>query len=291
MPPNTLRYREAALAHQASPDQLDALIQVTRPTTWIALVMALLLIAAVIAWGFLGRIPLIVGGKGLLLDAGGLRIIPAPSAGQISEMNVAEGDFVRPGQLLARIMPLEGFTTASQIDVLSPYAGQVSHVVAMTGVTVQAGETLLQISRSQTRLQALLFLPIDEGKKVRAGMAVRVSPSNVNVQRDGYILGTVVSVARFASSAAEMKQILGSDELVKIFQQGSSNFQSAPIRVDVDLGTDPTTPSGLRWTSASGPPFALESGTVCTAEITASTARPIDLVLPYLQEKFGGEKF
>lgn len=57
----------------------------------------------------------------------------------------------------------------------SPYSGQVAHINDHPGITVEAGETLLEVARSSTVLAGLLYLPIDEGKKVRPGMGVRVT--------------------------------------------------------------------------------------------------------------------
>jgi HlyD family secretion protein len=51
-------------------------------------------------------------------------------------------------------------------------------------------------------------------------------------------------------------------------------------RVDVKLLTDPSTPSGFKWSSSQGPPFAITRGTLCTATFVLGRQHPINLVLP-----------
>jgi HlyD family secretion protein len=45
--------------------------------------------------------------------------------------------------------------------------------------------------------------------------------------------------------------------------------------------------SGYRWTSPSGPPVTVKSGTLCSAEIVVDQQRPIELVIPALKKTLG----
>ena len=97
-------FRKAALDRLSSPDQLDQLIDVTRPADWIsALVIGLALIGAV-TWGVVGRIPTRVAGEGILISDAG-RVVDAVSAvaGRLASVEVSVGDRVVQGQLIAQI--------------------------------------------------------------------------------------------------------------------------------------------------------------------------------------------
>lgn len=96
-------FRKAALERLSSPEQLDRLMQVTRPRTWIALVGLVLLLAVVVVWGFVGSIPTKVQAQGVLIKPGGVFDVFANASGPIVELLIGEGDEVEPGQLLARV--------------------------------------------------------------------------------------------------------------------------------------------------------------------------------------------
>jgi HlyD family secretion protein len=61
----------------------------------------------------------------------------------------------------------------------------------------------------------------------------------------------------------------------------------APYEVHADLVPDRETPSGYRWSSSSGPPARVQSGTLATGDITVERRRPIEMILPLLR-KAGG---
>jgi len=59
------------------------------------------------------------------------------------------------------------------------------------------------------------------------------------------------------------------------------------LRVDVALAEDPETPSGYRWSSSTGPPLQITSGTLASGSVIVRESRPIDLVIPKIRENLG----
>ena len=96
-------FRKASLDRLASPEQLDKLLQVTRPRGWIALVALGFLVGSAVLWGFEGSIPSRVAGQGILLKSGGVLEIAAGAGGRITDVAVNVGDVVREGQVVARV--------------------------------------------------------------------------------------------------------------------------------------------------------------------------------------------
>jgi len=97
-------FRETALQRLSSPEQLDQLIRVTTPRTWIAVVTSLTLVAAALLWGVIGTVPLRVSAPGVLADREG-RLFPATAqaSGMIKQVLVRSGDRVTAGQMIATL--------------------------------------------------------------------------------------------------------------------------------------------------------------------------------------------
>ena len=97
-------YRKAVLELHQSPERLNELITVSKPTGWIALCIVVLLLSGCVIWSVLGRLPTNVAGPGILLSEGGrIYEVTAISDGALSKMAVRVGDRVEPDQLLAEI--------------------------------------------------------------------------------------------------------------------------------------------------------------------------------------------
>lgn len=183
-------------------------------------------------------------------------------------------------------LELQARETAAKLresrTVVSPHSGRVLEVLVDRGNVVSPGTPILNLELASADLQAILFVPASTGKKVLQGMKVRVSPSTVKREEFGAILGTVVRVAEFPSTARGMTRLLGNEALVERLMQAGP-----PIQVDVALERDPRTPTGYRWSSSQGPSLEISSGTLANGSVVVREDRPISLVIPTLREKLG----
>jgi HlyD family secretion protein len=166
--------------------------------------------------------------------------------------------------------------------VLSPYTGRVLELMLDPGNLVGPGTRLLTLETLEAPVDAVVYIPAQEGKKVRAGMRARVSPSTVRVEEYGYIIGTVKSVADFPASPEGLRRTLRNANLVDTL-----TGRGAPIEVVVGLATKPDTPSGYQWSSAEGPPIQVFTGTLCAASVEVAAKRPAEYVLPFLKKLVG----
>ena len=96
-------FRQAALDRLSSPDQLDQLMRVTTPKGWIALMALCGVLLATTIWSVVGRIPTTISGGGVLIKSGGIYDIDVLAAGVVSALNVAVGDEVTVGQVIALV--------------------------------------------------------------------------------------------------------------------------------------------------------------------------------------------
>lgn len=169
-------------------------------------------------------------------------VISAEFNGIVSGLSVALYDFVQPGFVIGNIVR----------------GDQAAHCSNVT-----------------------LYVPMDKGKLVEAGMEVNISPTTVNREEYGYIIGQVVSVSASYVTQEHMMATLQNQQLVSAFSAGS-----AVLEVELDLFHDNSTVSGYRWSTPKGAPFAISPGTICGGEIKVSDRRPIDMVVPFIKRLF-----
>lgn len=279
-------YRKEAMQRISSPEQLDALMTVTNPVGWLALVITLVVVVTLVIWGFTGRLPVVNHAPGILVHPGQVKGVYSLVSGQVVEMTVQVGEPVAEGRVVARIQPTEVFPKTARVDILAAEAGTVSDLLVRPGSVVTPGQRLLNLRNDSTELVALLFAPLDQGKRIHTGMPVRISPSTVREEDFGDVVGHVRHVSAGSVTQGEIEEILGNPDLVKVFLEGGQ-YAGAPILVEARLDRDLRNVSGYRWTSRNGPPFGLSANTFCEADVVTSEERPIDLVIPYMKKLLG----
>lgn len=96
-------FRRIALDRLASPDDLDRVLRVTRPHSWILLLALCMVMGTAVLWSAVSIVPLRVSGPGILLRSGGLFSVVSMIDGRLADLSVGVGDTVREGQVIARI--------------------------------------------------------------------------------------------------------------------------------------------------------------------------------------------
>ena len=162
--------------------------------------------------------------------------------------------------------------------IASPVDGIVTEVSTQVGQISEIGTRLMTVSSLGEGLQMLAYLPVSKGKRVEKGMTALVTPTTVERDIYGSISGIVLSVSELPASEAELRDRLNNSELVEQMLAAG-----APIEIVVDLKTDPTTTSGLDWSSSDGPPVKITPGTTALATINVQEVAPIQLVIPVVQ--------
>ncbi|HAU99879.1 MAG TPA: hypothetical protein DCW47_01640 [Lachnospiraceae bacterium] len=183
--------------------------------------------------------------------------IRAGTGGYVTGLSVAAGNVIGQGSVVCRIV--EERFTASKADDTVQLAGQ-------KGIASQ--------------MAAILYVPLDQGKKIRAGMDVKVYPSTAKKEEYGHINAFVTSVSDYVASAEEIRNGLGEDSLVQNFTKAGPIVQ-----VNCFLKRDGTTKSGYDWSSKKGAQIELTPGTIVTADIVSETKAPITMLIPLLREK------
>ncbi len=96
-------FRKVALERMSSPEQLDQLLRVTTPKTWLALLALIAFLGAAVAWGYFGELTTRVSGQGVLIRSGGVRNVVPLGTGQVLDITVGVGDLVTVGQVVGTV--------------------------------------------------------------------------------------------------------------------------------------------------------------------------------------------
>lgn len=281
-------------------------VNITTGISWLVILTILILVAGGVYWGFFGSIDITLKTEGVLVSSGGFTYIYSSGEGMVYDLAVEIGDRIKKGDVIARlnktelvnqIVSLEDELNAlsredkkarqgelddlkkllkQEMSIVASEEGIVSEAMVQKGQFVTRGQEIIKINRtgySVKELVAALYYKIEEGKLIHPGMECRIVPSTVSKDEYGFLLGTVVSVSEYPSTAKEIAEFTGSEEFGEMF---SSNIV---IEVIVDLIPSENTTSGYQWTSADGPPMKIESGTICEGITITGNVKPVQLVL------------
>src|SRR5262245_18435216 len=105
MPGNeTTLFRTAALERLSTPDRLDQTLRLASSKAWMALAAILTIIFAAAFWTWKGTVATTVSGVAVIVRPGGMVTLSAEgNGGRVVALNVALGDRVKGGQVVARI--------------------------------------------------------------------------------------------------------------------------------------------------------------------------------------------
>jgi NHLM bacteriocin system secretion protein len=177
----------------------------------------------------------------------------------------------------------ERFETQSNIK--SPYSGEVVEVLTDAGVVVGPGTPLFKLKNQHdgeiSKLKGVLYIPSQDGKKIKKGMEAFVVPSTVQPQEYGFIKGKVTYVSDFPITQQGMMTSVKNDQLAKGLLSSGPLFE-----VHVEFEKDTASYSGFKWTSAKGPDVLIKEGTSCTGKITIKQEAPATIVVPAFKKFF-----
>jgi multidrug efflux pump subunit AcrA (membrane-fusion protein) len=375
-----IQFREEALRAQTSPEQLEQPLPLLRPSLWALLAGLLLFTGAILVWSVVGRVPVRIQGRGVLLRPEALVPVQSPSSGPLQDLLVKEGQCVQAGQALARVdlVQLRGTMEASQrritqlrsqnqlallqaqreralaaadlerllpyrgsgaiaeetfidkerqlqrIDsqqlaesqqrlqgindevlalrrqqeeyqrnslVLSPMAGCLVEQLVQPGAVVNAGTTLFSLDRQDRRqeLVSLAYFPVQDGKRLKPGQLVRITPTTTKAQRHGGIRGRILRLRALPVSREGLRRRLGLESLVDAVQPASAAGSGGEPMIEAvtSLERDPHTHSGFDWGGGPGPKLTLSPGTGTGVSVLVEDRQPISYVIPLLRDMSG----
>lgn len=301
-------FSREALNKLRSPEKLDTLLPITTPINWMALIAIGILLFSVVLWSIFGAFTVKVDGMGMIMDSAGVVNVSHISDGKIKQIYVHSGSKIKKGDLIARMeQPVQDADTrmaqynialsqsdrdamsrASEHDakktqelvneyIYSDYDGIVDEVMVETGSIINVGTPICSIRRTQNRdeLSGVLYIPVEQGKRVETGMSIQLAPNGVDTSQSGWLLGVVRSVSQYPTSITAMSKVLGNEQLVQYIL---NNERGAVMEVKFDLVKDENSESGYLWTSFVGQHKPITAGSFCTGSIIIDRVPPIEKV-------------
>jgi NHLM bacteriocin system secretion protein len=280
-----------------------------------ALAMLCILAASVALWSVYGVLSESVEAVGLIIDSAGVVNVYHDTEGKLSEVLVRPGMRVKKGDAVARLslpsmrrdiiasrQSIPRSANRQQVEsgisnfdstvykwsqsatVVSEYSGIVSEVAVNEGDIVAAGSPVIcTIRRDQGRddVSALMYVPIDAGKKVEPGMVARLTPSGADATQDGSLMGIVRGVSQYPASSAGIMKNIGNADVTRWIMQ---RLGGAAVEVRVDLVRDPKSESGYLWSSIAGNHSRVSAGSSCTGVIVVKRTPPLEKVFLKLSQ-------
>ncbi|WP_329315195.1 MULTISPECIES: HlyD family efflux transporter periplasmic adaptor subunit [unclassified Streptomyces] len=268
-----MQFRQKALSKLQSPEELDLPVRFARPQGRFVLAVTVLVMTAAGFWAFTGSVSSKQSAPGILTRAEGSYLLQSPFSGQVTAVVAKEGQLLSPGAPLLQVATDQGERTVRVVA-----GGRVTSLVAKTGAVLTTGAdvaTVERVKNADDPLVAVLYLPAASGAEIRPGASVDLNVQSVPQQRFGVLRGRVKEVGRAPQTGAQLAGFLGDTRLAAEFAR-----QGDPVAVLVQLERSSATASGYRWSSADGPPYALDSTTRVTGAVHLPAQRPVDWLLP-----------
>lgn len=301
-------FSEEVLKKMRSSEQLDTMLNVTNSFSWTALAALGMIVLSVVIWSCFGALITKVEGLGMLTDAKGITRVISPNAGWVTAVNVEPGKRVGEYELLAVINSPDYLINEQQIkgrfeetqseqdvknqiasystneisqmvagNIISSNVGVVDELNIKEGDFVQSGSLVCTIvnNAGDTGIKGVLYVSALQGKKIKEGMTIQVTPSGFEKEDDGELLGIVRSVSRYPVSAEAIRFKLGNDVLT---QAVLTKYENSVVAVDFDLIKDEGNASGYLWTVKRDNQKAPTSGSMVEGFVVTGRKPPIEKV-------------
>ena len=171
--------------------------------------------------------------------------------------------------------------------VKAPFSGTVIELPIGIGQAIGVGEVVATLSKTPTAgeqepLRVTAFFPIALGKQVSADDAAFITPTTIQRERYGSILGTVDHVYALPISVEEAVQVVGNREVLRpLFNRGGLLGIHATLRKGED--------GEISWTSENSP-SPPTAGTTVAIRVVVERRKPISYLLPFMNRAvFGTE--
>jgi HlyD family secretion protein len=173
---------------------------------------------------------------------------------------------------------------AKNTQIVSEHSGRLVEIAANLGQVMNPGARLasLEVQEATADLVGVTYFPVRDGKRIRTGMSIQVTPDTVKRERFGGIRGRVLSVSAFPVTKEGAALLLGNSEIAQRLLKDEPQ-----IEVVAELEKDSSTYSGYKWSSSKGPRLPITAATTTSGRVTVEMRSPVTYILPFLRAMSG----
>lgn len=273
-------YRKSALERMSNPEQLDKVLKVTSPMSWIALMGITLIIVVTVVWSIVGTIPETITAKGVVSAVVGSNSVYTEDAGKVVSLRVREGDEVHLGD------PVMTYRNSSNeiVEVYSDQVGIVSDLVVKKDNEFTPGKDVIRVSPiAQDSQIVVCYVPLAKAKKLERGMQVNITLDSLDSNSYGNMVARIINIDAYATPKAGMSSVIGSDNNL----ESTFNKDGAVVAVACELYPSSDTVSGYYWSNAKGASVDVKNGSLVTAKIITDEVAPITKLFSKLRDIWG----
>lgn len=273
-------YRKSALERMSNPEQLDKVLKVTSPMSWIALMGITLIIVVTIVWSIVGTIPETITAKGVVSAVVGSNSVYTEDAGKVVSLRVREGDEVHLGD------PVMTYRNSSNeiVEVYSDQVGVVSDLVVKKDDEFTPGKDVIRVSPiAQDSQIVVCYVPLAKAKKLERGMQVNITLDSLDSNSYGNMVARVINIDAYATPKDGMNSVIGKDNNL----ESTFNKDGAVVAVACELYPSTDTVSGYYWSNAKGATVDVKNGSLVTAKIVTDEVAPVTKLFSKLRDIWG----
>lgn len=263
-------FRQQALDTVDSPDKINDYIRVTAPSFYLWLLTLLVGVVSAAVWAFNSSVSDFVKIQGVTFPHQGIQEVSAPFSGRITELFVHKGQAVKVGDVLFRYI-----NDQSIRELRSDRSGVVlGHRPPQTTFNAFEPSVFLIPDGQETHMRELIaFVTYADLRKLKVGMSVQATPSDLKREEYGYMYGRITDIDRLPVSKEEIEQLFKLSELSASIYPSETAFM-----VKILLEADPNSADGIRWSQRSSQKVRVPIGTFCQLQIVSRTRPIFDLL-------------
>ena len=274
-------YRKSALERISSPEQLDKVLKVTSPMSWLALIGLTVIILVTVIWSIVGTIPVTITTKGMVASYSvGSNAVYTQEAGEVVSVRVRTGEAVHLGD------PVLTYKNASNdvVVIYSDQEGTVANLPVKNNDTLTPGSEVIRVTpKAQGEQIVVCYVPLAQAKKLERGMRVNITLDSLESQSYGYMAARIINIDAYATSVNGMQSVIGTgNNLDSTFTK-----DGAVVAVACELYPADGTASGYWWSNAKGAKVTVTNGSLVTAKIITEEVPPISKLFTKIRDLWG----
>ena len=273
-------YRKSSLERMSNPEQLDKVMKVTSPMSWLALISLTVIVVVLIVWSFIGTIPETITTKGMVSSVVGSNSVYTQDAGTVVSVRVRTGDEVHLGDLILTYRN----SSNDIVNIYSDQVGVVSELVVKKDDAFTPGKDVIRVSPKVQNSQIIVcYVPLAQAKKLERGMQANITLDSLDSNSYGNMVARIINIDAYATPNEGIASVMGSNNnLAAAFTK-----DGAVVAVACELWPDSTTASGYYWSNPKGAGVQVQNGSLVTAKIITDEVAPITKLFSKLRDLWG----